>query len=345
MADNVATASNKPFEVKVTMEELRKRKLFVATPMYGGQNAGMYAKSIADLVTVCFSQGIECRLYFLFNESLITRARNYCVDEFMRSGFTHLMFIDSDIGFNPHDVIGLLAMQSDDSPYDIIGAPYPKKCISWEKVKVAVDKGFADEDPNQLERFVGDYVFNPKGNQNEIPIHQPVEVLEIGTGMMMVRRQTFEKFQEKYPEYYYRPDHVRTEHFDGSREIMQFFQAEIDTVNYAKEYREGLKAISDAISVKAGEMQGLGVNIAWQEAIVKLEQDIEKNAQKRSKRYLSEDYWFCQKVQEAGLRTWICPWMKTQHVGTYIFGGSLPDLAQLGVAATADPGVLKPKKK
>lgn len=331
---------NKPFEIRVDMEELRKRKLFVATPMYGGQNAGMFAKSIADLVTVCFSQGIECRLYFLFNESLITRARNYCVDEFMRSGFSHLLFIDSDIGFNPHDMIGLLAMQSDDSPYDIIGAPYPKKCISWEKVKVAVDKGFADENANNLEKFVGDYVFNPKGNQNQIPIHQPVEVLEIGTGCMMVRRKTFEKFQEKYPEYYYRPDHVRTEHFDGSREIMQFFQAEIDSVNYAQEYRNGLKEILSKL-----DSDTMYSKEELQKSVDALHDSIAAKAQLRSKRYLSEDYWFCQKVQEAGLRTWICPWMKLQHVGTYIFGGSLPDLAMLGVSATADPDALKPKKK
>jgi len=67
----------------------------------------------------------------------------------------------------------------------------------------------------------------------------------------------------------------------------------------------------------------------------------------KSERYLSEDYWFCQKAQEIGLRTWFCPWMKMQHVGTYIFGGSLADLASIGVSATADPSKLggKPKKK
>ena len=158
------------FEVKVSIEELRKRKLFLATPMYGGNCVGMYTRAIADLSAVCAKYGIPLQLYFLFNESLITRARNYCADEFLRSDATHMLFIDSDIGFNPQDVLALLAIQDDDSPYDVIGAPYPKKCISWEKVKQAVDKGFADEDPNKLEKFVGDYVFNPKGGQREIPI-------------------------------------------------------------------------------------------------------------------------------------------------------------------------------
>ncbi|MBF9651877.1 hypothetical protein IAI40_12155, partial [Streptococcus pseudopneumoniae] len=55
----------------------------------------------------------------------------------------------------------MLALQSDESPYDVLAAPYPKKCISWEKIKAAVDKGVADENPAVLENFVGDYVFNP----------------------------------------------------------------------------------------------------------------------------------------------------------------------------------------
>ena len=36
--------------------------------------------------------------------------------------------------------------------------------------------------------------------------------------------------------------------------------------------------------------------------------------------------------------------MKLQHVGMYVFGGSLIDLAQIGAAATADSSLLKKKK-
>ena len=282
-------------EINIPIEELRKRKLFIATPMYGGACAGMFAKSVADLSALCANHGIPLQFYFLFNESLITRARNYCCDEFMRSDAEHLMFIDSDIGFNPQDVLALMALQTlEPEKYEIIGGPYPKKCISWEKIKHAVDKGVADEDPNVLEKFVGDYVFNPKGGQQSISIGEPCEVLEIGTGFMMISKAAMQKFANAYPQYTYKPDHVRTEHFDGSREIMMFFQAEVDPV---------------------------------------------------SKRYLSEDYWFCQKAQQAEIKTWFCPWMKMQHVGTYIFGGSLADLASIGASATADPSALKKGKK
>ena len=45
------------------------------------------------------------------------------------------------------------------------------------------------------------------------------------------------------------------------------------------------------------------------------------------------------------MKVWFCPWMQLQHVGMYVFGGSLVDLAQIGAAATADVGQLKKKKK
>jgi glycosyltransferase involved in cell wall biosynthesis len=284
-------------EIKIDIEALRKRKLFIATPMYGGQCNGIYTRSICDLTALCVKYGIEVRSYFLFNESLITRARNYCVDEFLRSDAEHLLFIDSDIGFNPQDVIAMMALQSPESLYDVIAAPYPKKCITWEKIYAAVNKGVVDNNPNVLEDFVGDFVFNPamdKGEQSKtIRLDEPAEVLETGTGFMMIRRSTFDKYKEHYPQYSYKPDHVRTEAFDGSREIHAYFDCIIDP---------------------------------------------------ETKRYLSEDYMFCQNVRKMGSKVWLCPWMHLQHAGTYVFAGKLAALASIGASATADAQLLNKYK-
>jgi hypothetical protein len=221
-------------EIKISTDELRQKNLFVATPCYGGQCLGLYAKSCLDLQSMCIQYGIECRFSFIFNESLITRARNYLVDEFLRSGCTHLLFIDADIQFNPQDILALLALDK-----DISGGPYPKKSINWNNVTNAIVKscdisqnnevklrdGF---NPGSLDQITGDYVFNPVPGTTSFNITQPVEVMEIGTGFMMVKRDVFEKFKTAYPELNYKPDHVGQANFDGSRYIHAYFDTVID---------------------------------------------------------------------------------------------------------------------
>ena len=216
----------------ISVEELRTRKIMVCTPMYGGQCHGMYTKSSVDLANLATQYGMDIKFFYLFNESLITRARNYLADEFMRSGYTHLMFIDSDIHFNPHDVLALAALADPAGDKDIVCGPYPKKCIAWERVVAAVKAGLTDQHGAAwLEQIVGDFVFNPVATQNEIPIGEPVEVLEGGTGFMMIQRRAFEKWNQEYPQMSYTPDHNRSEHFDGSRKIMCYFDTVIESEN------------------------------------------------------------------------------------------------------------------
>lgn len=220
-------------EVKreINLEKLRNSKLFVAVPMYGGMCHGHFAQSLVNLNTICSKYGLDMLFFSLYNESLIQRARNYLADEFIRSGRSHMMFIDSDIEFNPYDVLALWDMAEPGSDKDVVCATYPKKNISWEKIKSAVDKGHADKNPFALEHFVGDFVFNPVPGVSEIDIQKPVEVLESGTGFMMIQRQAFQKFDKKFPERSYKPDHARSKEFDGTREIMNYFPVEVDPVS------------------------------------------------------------------------------------------------------------------
>lgn len=262
-------------EIKISSEELRKKKLFVATPCYGGMTLGLYSKSCLDLQATCIQYGIECRFSFIFNESLITRARNYLVDEFLRSDCTHLLFIDADIQFNPQDVIALLAIDR-----DIIGGPYPKKTINWSNIVTAVKNHGNNKDfnPQDLDQITGDFVFNPVPGTTSFKVTEPVEVMEIGTGFMMIKREVFDTYKEKFPHLNYKPDHIGQANFDGSRYIHAYFDTVIDP---------------------------------------------------QSHRYLSEDYMFCQNARAIGYQVWLCPWMKTVHVGTYGFQGDLPAVATL----------------
>ena len=112
-------------QIEVPIADLRKKKIFVATPMYGGQCSGMYTKACCDLATTATKYQIDLKYFYLFNESLITRARNYCVDEFLRSDYTHLMFIDADICYDPNYVLTLAALCDETKP--IVGGIYPQE--------------------------------------------------------------------------------------------------------------------------------------------------------------------------------------------------------------------------
>ncbi|MBP0134412.1 MAG: hypothetical protein ITD40_05575 [Nitrosarchaeum sp.] len=258
-------------EIQIKLEELRKNRLMIATPMYGGQCHGLYMKAALDLHAILAQYQIAAKFSFLFNESLITRARNYLTDEFLRSDCTHLLFIDSDIHYNPKDVLTLLALDK-----DVIGAPYPKKAINWKAVKDTIQRN-PDIDPKELEKVIGEYVFNTVSGTKSFEVGDPLEVMEIGTGFMMIKREVFAKFREAYPELQYKPDHVGQANFGGDRFIHAYFDTVIDPV---------------------------------------------------SNRYLSEDYMFCQWWRKIGGKIWLCPWMKTEHIGTYAFTGNMPAIAK-----------------
>lgn len=342
---------NNPQQFHVDLNELRKNGLYIAVPMYGGQCAGTFSKAMCHLTGWLAAHGIPHSLRFLFNESLITRARNYTADNFLNDRyerdirhedgtttkevvpFSHMLFIDSDINFGIEQVIQMFSMMTDDSPYDILCGLYPKKNISWEKIKEAVDKGFADDDPNILADFVGDFVVNMPPNSPGFRINEPTEIMEAGTGFMMIRRRTFEKFAETYPENWYTPDHIRSEDHDGSRKIMMFFQAEIDNKlgNIRSEMRDFLEANPNAT---ATELQEFILNVGHN-----------SKGEPYSTRYLSEDYYFCQKARKAGMKVWMLPWINLGHYGSIEFTGKIAAMAAAGVSITADEKLLAKYKK
>lgn len=271
-------------KLEIAVDKLKEASIFVGVPMYGGNCSGLFCKSTNDLATMCAKYGIRVVFYYLFNESLVQRARNYVADEFLRSDCTHLMFIDSDIGFDPKDVLSLLGIQiTYPDQYDVLAAPYPKKSVAWEKVKKAVEAGRADN-PFDLMHYAGDYVFNPLPHIKSFRVDEMVEVSEAGTGFMLIPRGVFDRYKTAYPELSYKPDHLRSENFDGDRQIMAYFDCAIHP---------------------------------------------------ESRRYLSEDYFFCWNVRKAGMKVHMAPWMQLQHVGTYIFRGSMAALAGLDVSPTS----------
>lgn len=214
--------------MNIDFDCVKGKKIFVATPCYGGSATAYYTRSMIQLATLCAKNDIELSYYALTSESLITRARNYSAAEFLKSNAEYLIFIDSDIQFNPLDVIALVALSEKNSEYDVICGAYPLKTIAWDKIKYAVDKGVADKDENILSKYAVDFVFNIDKSVKSVKLNEPLQVSEAGTGFMCIKRNVFLKFQDNYPEYEYTPDHTRSENFNGDNKIFAYFDTCID---------------------------------------------------------------------------------------------------------------------
>jgi hypothetical protein len=196
-------------------EKKYKAKVYLATPMYGGHCTGVFVQSLIDMLNLLTQQNIQVSCAFMFNESLITRARNNLVSQFLESDCTHLLFIDADQQWRGVDIYHML--QADK---EIIVGMCPKKEINWQTVRQAAERGEAD-----LSKFTGSFVVNLlDGSQSvSVPQNQPFEIAAGGTGIMLIKREVFEKLKEHVPTF--KND---MSHMPGGKEVYRFFTESID---------------------------------------------------------------------------------------------------------------------
>jgi len=178
-------------------EQTPEYNLLVATPCYGGQMLRGYTQSILNLQRLCDSNGIKLEILTIGNESLITRARNFYVSLVLaKKEYTHMIFIDADISFNPLNVVRMLT-----SGKDVVAGCYPKKGINWEKVTTlarenVVEKEFIE--PASYDYAVNIITENDQGTQR-VPIQNGfMKVAYAATGFMMIKREVLEKMAREY---------------------------------------------------------------------------------------------------------------------------------------------------
>jgi hypothetical protein len=165
--------------------------ILVATPCYGNVLNTNYALSCFELKDICYSLGIRVSIRLIGNESLITRGRNYYVNLFLTNKeYTHLLFIDADIGFYAKNIIEMLSFNN-----DIVCIPYPKKSINWTKlIKYANVEGM---NPQKLEAISQEYVVNFLKNDSKV-VKGFIECSYGGTGCMMIKRNVIETMIERF---------------------------------------------------------------------------------------------------------------------------------------------------
>lgn len=82
--------------------------VLICTPAYDGKVHKEYAQSLFVTGQDLSSRGIRASTIIMKNGAFIEVARNILVARFLKTNFSHLFFIDSDLGFPGHAVAGLV---------------------------------------------------------------------------------------------------------------------------------------------------------------------------------------------------------------------------------------------
>jgi hypothetical protein len=160
--------------------DLNGRKLMIAIPAYDGRVNIKTAIALAQLSSETAKFGVTLYISHVSGCSLITKARNALVADFLETDADTLLFVDSDVIITADAVLRLLAISKGK---DITAGVYPRR---------GADRMFfmdihLTEDTNEL-------VFDENGM---------LQIRRIGTGFMMIQRHVFETMIKNHPEWRY----------------------------------------------------------------------------------------------------------------------------------------------
>lgn len=156
-----------------------KKKLMIATPAYSGKVDIPYALSFANTFLACAMNGIEVQPLITASGSLLVAERNRIIQAFWESDCTHILCIDSDLGWPPQAVLAML-----DADKDFVAGVYP-----------------ARGDKNT-------FLFRPVTEEPSGRIVNEKHLLKmnyIPAGFMLLNRECIRKMRNHFPELYYEP--------------------------------------------------------------------------------------------------------------------------------------------
>ena len=162
-------------------------KLFIPLICYNHTCNTGWMMSILKFILSAKEVGLDCTFYPIFFESLVSRARNAATAHFLADKeATHLLFIDSDIIFEPEDVYRLIQANK-----EVIAGMYPKKYIAWDRLK---------NDPD------AEKVDFPIGGEIQVTEDNYIESNYLPTGFLMTKREAIQKLITLHPELKYKND-------------------------------------------------------------------------------------------------------------------------------------------
>lgn len=197
-------------------------RIFVAIPCYGGNLKTSTLIGMLKLYKFCFQENIEIKTEVIFNDALISRARNTLVANFLDDNDfkgTHLLFIDSDIGFSEQNINRLIEKNE-----DMVCGVYPQKKLFWEKAVEACDNNPAIKiQPDLLMSSILQYNLNIDKKNNVEIINGFVSVDEAATGMLLIKRKVFDQMKQHYPDRKYPPKSTKIQMGYESSNLYDFF--------------------------------------------------------------------------------------------------------------------------
>jgi hypothetical protein len=214
-------------EIQIDLEALRKRKVMVSTPLFAP--TAQYFQSMFALEQLFSAQQIPAEVQLLRNESDIALARNKMTDVFLRSDCTDIFQVDSDVGFDPWDVLAMMHFDR-----DVIGANCPRKQIDWNLIREAVLLQ-PDIHPDKLELMGATWMGVIPSDCKELKVDEPIVYDSIPAGFSLIKREAFERVASTRPKFF----------VDDHRKIKDYWSAGVhnerwETEDYAfcRRFRE-----------------------------------------------------------------------------------------------------------
>tara|TARA_R100001198_G_C5196977_1_gene187468 strand:- start:371 stop:1093 length:723 start_codon:yes stop_codon:yes gene_type:complete len=151
-------------------------------------------QSVFKLQAKCNEKKIPIMLQ-LMKSSLVTQGRNLCVSEFLNSGYTHLLFIDSDILFNADSIFKMI-----EKDQEVLSIPYPMKVIQWDKV-LNKWQGIPSMNATQAKTSGNMFPVRIKDKEDDITVtNGMIELSHSMTGCLLIKREALEKMKKAYPD-------------------------------------------------------------------------------------------------------------------------------------------------
>lgn len=197
-------------------------KIFVAIPCYGGNLKTSTLIGMLKLYKYSFINNIEIKTEVIFNDALISRARNTFVAKFLDDkefNPTHLLFIDSDIGFDETNIKRLIQKNE-----DVVCGCYPQKTIFWDNILDVIDNNPEVRiKPELLMSKSLNYNLNIDNKENVKINNGFVEIDEAATGMLLIKKNVFEKLKQEYSDRKYSELSTKIHMGYNSKNLYDFF--------------------------------------------------------------------------------------------------------------------------